>query len=154
MTTYRLLILSISIVCTACPGPPPPAPVPGLLVPCGPISGTISGIGADVTTGISAEVGTSFTLTSSAANSITWDNGGTGGATDPVSGKSGTGTIRAVPPPGPPTTYAVALTMTSGGTTITFTGEIVGPPPPCTGFGRWTATTNGQNAGRGPWTIP
>jgi hypothetical protein len=154
MTTYRLLILSLSILCTACPGgPPPPAPVPGLLVPCGPITGTVIGIGADVTTGLSADVNTSFTLTSSAATSITWVNGGTGGATDPVSGKSGTGTITAVPPAGPPTNYSVALTMTSGGTTITFTGTIVGPPT-CTGSGSWTATTNGRNAGSGTWTIP
>jgi hypothetical protein len=157
---YWLVLLSfLSLSNIFCPsnGGGTSATIPSVLADCGTMTGKVTGIGADPTVGIPADVNTTFTLKGTADASIDWENGGTGGPQDPVSGKSGSGSITPADPDDtdPPITYNIALTMTtSGGATLTFTGTIIGPPT-CTGSGSWTAAAaNGQSAGAGSWTIP
>lgn len=150
-----LSFLSLSNIFYPSGGDGTSATIPSVLVDCGTMTGTVTGIGADPTIGISADVNTTFTLTGTAGTSIDWLNGGTGGPQDPVSGKSGSGSITPTDTDDTdlPITYSIALT-TSGGVTLTFTGTIIGPPT-CTGSGSWTAAAaNGQSAGTGSWTIP
>lgn len=150
-TKFVLFILA-SLPLLGCPGnktaPPPPA-----LAGCGPITATVTGIGVLPMTGATVDINTTATITNATTTVISWNNGGKGGGTDPISGTSGTGNVVPVPGSNPPS-FTVSLTITQGGNTITITGTI-NTGPPCTGSGSWSSVDkNKVQNGSGSWNIP
>ncbi|MBU2711034.1 hypothetical protein [Zooshikella harenae] len=150
-----IAIVALSTLFSGCwnnSGTPAPATPPAVLANCGAMTGTMKGVGADVTTGISMDVNTTFSLTNNQFVSIDWTVNGQSQPRDPVSGRKGSGSLVTIKP-GPPPEFDVNVTIQQDGYSINITGTIVGAPT-CTGHGRWTATKDSRNAGSGTWSIP
>ncbi len=147
-------VVALTVFFSGCGNNGTPAPVtpPAVLANCGAMTGAMKGVGADVTTGISMDVNTTFTMTNNEFVSIDWTVNGQSQPRDPVSGRKGSGNVITTKK-GPPPEFDVNVTIQQDGYTITITGSIVGAPT-CTGNGRWTAKKDNRNAGSGTWSIP
>lgn len=133
---------------------------PRALVKCipaagGSLTGTVTGIGVNPVTLATTDVNSTATITNPTDSTVTWSNGGTVSADNPISGTDGTGKVTLFGVGAAADSADVFLTYKVSGTTIVITGRIRFIPPPCTGSGTWTATADdGRSVGSGTWTIP